>query len=131
MTVVGGAAGQIVDVVGDILGPVGLGGLWTGVAGVAATTLGAIGGGFASPVLGIYELVKMGGKAVGIGGVIGMHGDTSRQANEGQIQNANRYSAPQAGAYGPEASSGMFGRRKRDSTDISGIKISKFACLSS
>lgn len=30
---VGGAAGQIIDVVGDLLAPIGLGGLWTGVAG--------------------------------------------------------------------------------------------------
>jgi hypothetical protein len=103
LTVVGGAAGQIVDVVGDILGPIGLGGLWNGVAGVAGAGLGGTGSalliGFplTAPFVAGYQLIKIGSKALGIGGVIGMHGEEGRQGNEGSNQNSNRYSAPQAG----------------------------------
>lgn len=91
-----------------------IGGLWNGIAGVAATTLGAIGGGLAAPVMGCYNAIKVGAKALGIGGVIGMNGSGSRAANEGGNQNIDRDSGPQYGqTYG-----NVVGRKKRDARDI-------------
>lgn len=89
------------------------------MAGVSAATAGAVGAGlgifWGAPGLAIYHGVKLGAKALGIGGVIGMTGAESRAANVGGNQNVDRDSGPQIGqTYGKEVGR----RRKREINDI-------------
>jgi hypothetical protein len=76
---IGGVAGKIIDGVGTVLNPIGLGGIWKSVAGVASGAIGIVAGAKVGEFYGAYDMIKVSAKTLHLGWLLGLRGSESEK----------------------------------------------------